>query len=101
MMNENENKKCPIYDSDLLQNRNYYDITTLEQNILNLRLKIILRTQKLTPDFCVKYILSEEYAFFDNEMYICEGDVLSAQKHISEDDLQQSWIKYNNEKNKK
>ena len=85
-----------IFDSDLLKNCNYYDITTLEQNISNLRLKIILKTQKLTPDFCVKYILSEEYAFWDNEMYICEGDVLSAQKHITQEDLDKSWVKYRN-----
>ena len=87
-----------IFDVDLLKNHNYYDIITLEQNILNLRLKIILKTQKLTPDFCVKYILSEEYAFWDNEMYICEGDVLSAQKHITQEDLDNSWVKYRNNK---
>ena len=87
-----------IFDVDLLKNHNYYDITTLEQNISNLRLKIILKTQKLTPDFCVKYILSEDYAFWDNEMYICEGDVLSAQKHITQEDLDNSWVKYRNNK---
>ena len=31
-------------------------------------------------------------------MYICEGDVLSAQKHITQEDLDNSWVKYRNNK---
>ena len=64
-----------------------YDISILEKNINNLSLKILLYTQKLTADFCAKYILNENYASCVEETYICNGDVLNAQKHITEREL--------------
>ena len=85
-----------LQNDDLRKNHNYYDIATLEQNIMNLGLKVILYTQTLTSDFCVKYILSETYASCDSERYLCDGDVLCHQKHITSKDLHESWIKYNN-----
>ena len=64
-----------------------YDINVLEKNINNLSLKILLYTQKLTADFCAKYILNENYASCVEETYICARDVLNAQKHITEREL--------------
>ena len=46
-----------ITDTDLINNKNFYDIDILEFNIKNLNKKILLSTQKLTPEFCIKYIL--------------------------------------------
>lgn len=67
-----------------------YSIEILEKNIYNLSILIILRTQLLTPDFCVKYILSEEYASTNEETYICDFDVLRHQPHITQQDLYHS-----------
>jgi hypothetical protein len=56
-----------------------YDISILEKNINNLSLKTLLYTQKLTADFCAKYILNEKTFY--------KADVLNAQKHITEQEL--------------
>jgi hypothetical protein len=46
-----------------------------------------LYTQKLTADFCVKYILNEEYSSCVEETYINAYDVLQAQPHITKEEL--------------
>ena len=46
-----------VTDDQLLANPNTYSINLLEQNIHNLNKKILLATQKLTVEFCIKYIL--------------------------------------------
>jgi hypothetical protein len=66
---------------------NKYDISTLEDNIDKFSLWKLLKTQILTPDFCVKYILNEDYASCDEDTYICWHDVLQCQQHITKDDL--------------
>ena len=47
-----------ITNTDLLQNKNGYSIDILEKNIIFLNKKILLSTQKLTAEFCVKYIFN-------------------------------------------
>jgi hypothetical protein len=81
-----------IYDADLRYKK--YDIATLEYNINRLSLRTLLKTQKLTPEFCVKYILnSDDYASCDEDTYICEEDVLIYQKHILQKDLDEIYLK--------
>jgi len=46
-----------VTNTDLLKNKYKYSIEILEENIEHLDEKILLATQKLTPEFCVKYIL--------------------------------------------
>ena len=46
-----------VTNTDLLKNKYKYSIGTLEENVEYLDKKILLATQKLTPEFCVKYIL--------------------------------------------
>jgi hypothetical protein len=75
----------PINDQDLLKNK--YPIDILEKNIDYLSISRILSTQILTPDFCVKYILNEEYASCVEETYICDLDVIQHQPHIKQEDL--------------
>lgn len=82
-----------INDQDLRQKK--YSIQLLEENINNLSISIILHTQILTPDFCVKYILNEDYASCVEETYICDLDVLRRQPHITQDDLYNARIKLN------
>jgi hypothetical protein len=42
-----------ITNTDLLNNKNKYSIDMLEKNIKYLDEKILLATQKLTPEFCI------------------------------------------------
>lgn len=77
-----------IYCSDLFKNNNYYSVADLERNIDNLQIKIILHTQKLTAEFCAKYILNEEYASCEEDLdLITFGYVLRHQPHISSEEL--------------
>ena len=48
-----QNRVC---DNNLLENK--YDLNILENNIDYLDIKIVLFTQKLTADFCIKYIFN-------------------------------------------
>lgn len=79
-----------INDQDL--NKKKYSIEILENNINNLTITKILRTQKLTPEFCVKYILNDDYACCVEETYICDLDVLRYQPHIKHSDLQNARL---------
>ena len=74
-----------ISNQDLRKKK--YSIDVLEENIDNLTNLTILRTQVLTPDFCIKYILNEEYASCVEETYICDLDVLFHQPHITQSQL--------------
>jgi hypothetical protein len=80
-----------LLNDNMLRNKKY-DITTLERNINNLSMKTILYTQYLTPEFCVKYILNDKYASCIEDTYICIGNVLNAQKHITLDDIQNEYF---------
>lgn len=53
----------------------YHSITTL------------LKHQKLTPEFCVKYILNEQYQTTVEEEYTDYYDVLFYQRHITKTEL--------------
>ena len=86
--NENTNTNIIINDSDLLKNK--YPISVIEDNIYNLSLFRILYTQRLTPEFCVKYILSEDYASSVEETYICDKDVLYYQSHLKQEQLMEA-----------
>jgi len=74
-----------ITDQSLLKTK--YSIDILEKNIDNLSITRILRTQIITPEFCIKYILNEDYASCVEETYICDIDVLHNQPHIKQSDL--------------
>jgi len=79
-----------VTNTDLLNNRYKYSIDILEQNIVENHLdeKILLATQKLTPEFCVKYILNLDIEGGGEESYtldICY--ILTKQQHITEKEL--------------
>lgn len=80
-----------LNDQDLLKKK--YSIELLEENINNLSISRILNTQILTPEFCIKYILNEEYASCNEETYICDLDVLCKQPHLRHSDLLKARIK--------
>jgi hypothetical protein len=70
-----------------------YDIPTLEENIEKFSLWKLLKTQILTPEFCVRYILDEDFASCDEDTYICVHNVLQYQKHITEEQLVDAFKK--------
>ena len=79
-----------VTNSDLLANKNKYSIEILEKNIVENHLdeKILLATQTLTPEFCVKYILDLDIDNGGEESYIFDiCYILEFQKHITEDEL--------------
>ena len=79
-----------VTNSDLLANKYKYSIEILEQNIVENHLdeKILLATQTLTPEFCVKYILDLDIDNGGEESYIFDiCYILEFQKHITEDEL--------------
>ena len=77
-----------LTNTDLLNNRNKYSIDILEKNIEHLDKKILLATQILTPEFCVKYILDLDIDNGGEESYIFDiCYIVGFQKHITEDEL--------------
>jgi hypothetical protein len=77
-----------ITDDDLLNNKYIYSITDLGKNIYNLNKKIILATQKLDAEFCIKYILDMDINNGSEDSYIYDIDyILEFQSHLSYEDF--------------
>uniref|UniRef100_A0A6C0F0U4 Uncharacterized protein n=1 Tax=viral metagenome TaxID=1070528 RepID=A0A6C0F0U4_9ZZZZ len=76
-----------IKNDDLLMNQ--YTIDMLEQNINNLSLWTLLKTQHLNAIFCFKYILdsNERYAKDEDDEDICLRDIIQWQPHIQEKEI--------------
>jgi hypothetical protein len=71
-----------IYNYQLSNHK--FDISVLEYNIERLSLKKLLQTQKLTLEFCMKYLLDpKNHAMCDEDKYISIEDILLYQPHIS------------------
>jgi hypothetical protein len=85
-----------ITKQDLYNNQ--YDYITLKTNIYAVSLLDILKTQRLTADFCVKYILNEDFQILDEDQNISLDMVKKYQQHISDSDLERSMIKANDKK---
>jgi len=82
-----------LTDEDLLHNS--YTIAELEASIDNLSVKYLLNYQILTAEFCAKYILNDYCATCQEDTYICTGDVLRKQPHITRVELNAACIKFN------
>ena len=81
-----------LIDDDLRYNK--YSIAKLEENIDRLTNKMLLCTQRLTAEFCVKYILSEYCDSRIEDAYINVYDVLQAQPHITKEELSEALINF-------
>jgi len=72
-----------------------YSIKDLEFIVENFAVSLtaILYTQKLTAEFCIKYMLRDDeyYCITDMDGYICNETILYHQPHLSQDDLK---VKY-------
>jgi hypothetical protein len=85
-----------ITTADLYKNQ--YDYNTLKTNIYVVSLMDILKTQRLTADFCVKYILNTDFQFTDEDQSITIYTVKKYQPHILDIDLQNAIIIATNKK---
>lgn len=80
---------------DLYNNK--YDRKTLKENIYDVNLIDILKTQTLDISFIVRYILSDLYQIHDEDKRITIQTVLQYQKHINKDDLLIKLEDYNSD----
>jgi len=69
-----------------------YSIDFLIKNIYKFNLIDILKTQKLTEEFIVNYILNSIYQLTEEEQKITINDVLKYQTHINENKLLKLYI---------
>ena len=83
-----------LTDQDLVNNANTYSIVELEASVDNLSVKYLLNYQKLDAAFCAKYILNDYCATCQEDTYICSGDVLHKQPHITPAELSAACIYY-------
>ena len=95
-----------ISDDDLYDQQ--YDVESLAYSIKvwpfltrnerlrykRIRLLTLLRTQKLTGEFCVRYILNGRYSCTDEEHMITDSTILRLQPHISKEELTKAWSRY-------
>ena len=75
-----------ISDFTLLKNK--YQIDILERNVDKLDKKIMLATQELTAEFCIKYIWDPDTDSGSEDSYIYDFDyILDFQPHLTENEL--------------
>jgi len=86
-----------IKNSDLYKNK--YTIDQLKSNIYGVSLLDILKTQYLTVDFCINYLLNEDFQLLEEETNISMYLITKYQDHISFLDLLEHTFN-NNEKSK-
>ena len=87
-----------ITKNDLYQNQ--YNYETLKANIYAVSLLDILKTQKLTVDFCAKYILNEAFQFLEQEQCITLDMIKEYQPHIMIVELVSALLIETNKKNR-
>ena len=75
-----------LSDQDLLKNKYTYSIELLEKNVKNFNKKILLATQKLNVDFCIKYILDNDIDGGSEDSYLFDVDyILTFQTHLTKE----------------
>jgi hypothetical protein len=90
---EHKNQLLNLTDKDLRQNINTYDSDQIVYSILRnqVNLRTIVKTQKLTPYICAKYIIfggkNEEYGTGQEDRWIDDEDIIRLQPHITKQDL--------------
>ena len=69
-----------------------YDYKTLQTNIYVISLLDILKTQKLTCEFCVKYILNKDFQLSKEEEEINIETIKKYQPHLSDIDILNAYL---------
>ena len=83
-----------LTDDDLIKNKFTYNMSELEASIDNLSVKYLINYQKLTAEFCAKYILNDYCATCQEDTYICSDDVLHKQLHLTREELKAACINF-------
>ena len=74
-----------------------YSIDILEKNIYHLNKKVLLCTQKLTAEFCIKYILDINIESGSEDTYIFDKNyILERQEHITDEEFVSAYNLYYN-----
>jgi phenylalanyl-tRNA synthetase alpha subunit len=82
-----------LTDSDLCNET--YSLDVLKKNINNLNKKVVLSTQHLTAQFCVKFILDTAIESGNQESGVYTKDhILRLQKHISSQEIDKYYLEY-------
>ena len=85
-----------VYVPALYLRQQKYDIAVLEENVDHINMKECVNTQILTAEFCVKYILNEDYMSCIEDTYcICIGYVLQRQPHLTREEIMAEYGKIN------
>jgi hypothetical protein len=76
-----------------------YDTEQIENSLLNydaISLRVLVRTQKLTPYICAKYVVfggtDEKYAFGTEDAWISTNEIPYYQPHITLEEIQTAHI---------
>jgi hypothetical protein len=86
-----------LVDNDLILNKNVFSVKSIEKNIDNLTLWVILTTQILTPEFCLHYLYllnNNKYVKDDRDQEIFIDDILKYQPHITKENFELIIKKY-------
>ena len=82
-----------LTDSDLCNET--YSLDILKKHINNLNKKVVLSTQKLTAQFCVKFILDTAIESGNQESGVYTKEhILRLQKHISSEEFDKYYLEY-------
>jgi hypothetical protein len=83
-------------DTILHLRQHKYDIATLTANVDHLDMKTCVNTQILTAEFCVKYVLNEDYMSCIEDTYCIDiGYVLRRQPHLTREEIWSEYEKIN------
>jgi hypothetical protein len=82
-----------ISDSDLCNES--YSLDVLRKNINNLNKKVVLRTQNLTAQFCIKFILDTTIESGNQESGVYSKEhILRMQPHITNEEFDKCYLEY-------
>jgi hypothetical protein len=82
-----------LTDSDLCNET--YSLDILKKHINNLNKKVVLSTQKLTAQFCVRFILDTAIESGNQESGVYTKEhILRLQKHISSQEFDKYYLEY-------
>lgn len=74
-----------------------YNLDTLEKNVDSIDMKTCVNTQILSAEFCVKYVLNEDYMSCIEDTYCLDiGYVLRRQPHLTREEILLEYSKINN-----
>jgi hypothetical protein len=82
-----------LTDSDLCNET--YSLDILKKNINNLNKKVVLSTQKLTAQFCVKFILDTAIESGNQASGVySKQHILKMQPHITNEEFDKYYLEY-------